>query len=52
MKRSIARLLEAPLAEKILRGEVARGDVLFVSGDSEGLCLDVLEGGVADSAAE
>ena len=27
MKRTIARLVEAPLAEMILRGELARGDV-------------------------
>lgn len=31
MKRTIARLVEAPLAERILRGELARGSVLFAS---------------------
>src|SRR5690606_5343481 len=36
MKRSIARLLEAPLAEKILKGEIERSDVLLVEGDDQG----------------
>ena len=52
MKRSIARLLEAPLAEKLLKGELARGDVLLVERSEEGLSLDVLEGDVAHNAAE
>jgi len=52
MKRSIARLLEAPLAEKILKGEVARGDVLLVEGDERELSLEVLPGDVSSSAAE
>jgi ATP-dependent Clp protease ATP-binding subunit ClpC len=58
VKRSIARLLEAPLAEKILKGELERGDVLLVegvsdeNGQSQGLCLDVLRRGVSHSAAE
>ncbi len=52
MKRSIARLLEAPLAEKILKRELKRGDVLLVSGAAEGLSLDVLDGAHVHSAAE
>lgn len=52
MKRSIARLLEAPLAEMILKGELQRGDVLFVDGDGQALALEVLEGELSDSAAE
>ncbi len=52
MKRSIARLLEAPLAEKLLKGELTRGDVLLVERSAEGLSLDVLEGAVAHHAAE
>jgi ATP-dependent Clp protease ATP-binding subunit ClpC len=43
MKRSIARLIEAPLAEKILRGELSLGDVVLVCLDGEKLELDVLE---------
>lgn len=52
MKRSIARLLEAPLAEKILKGEVERGDVLLVEGDERELSFEVLPGDVSSSAAE
>ncbi len=54
MKRTIARLVEAPLAEKILLGELTRGDVLFVSVVDGELAFDVLEGvaGSASSAAE
>ncbi|HEY6722409.1 MAG TPA: ATP-dependent Clp protease ATP-binding subunit [Polyangiaceae bacterium] len=52
MKRSIARLLEAPLAEKILKGEIERGDLLLVEGDDQGLSFEVLPGDVSSSAAE
>jgi ATP-dependent Clp protease ATP-binding subunit ClpC len=43
MKRTIARLLEAPLAERILRGELSRGTVLLVSVEAGALEIDVLE---------
>jgi ATP-dependent Clp protease ATP-binding subunit ClpC len=43
MKRTIARLLEAPLAERILRGELPRGAVLCANVESGELELDVLE---------
>jgi ATP-dependent Clp protease ATP-binding subunit ClpC len=43
MKRTIARLLEAPLAERILRGELPRGAVLFASVEDGQLDIDVLE---------
>ena len=43
MKRTIARLLEAPLAERILRGELPRGAVLLASVENGSLDLDVLE---------
>jgi ATP-dependent Clp protease ATP-binding subunit ClpC len=43
MKRTIARLLEAPLAERILRGELPRGSVLLASVDASGLEIDVLD---------
>jgi len=52
MKRSIARLLEAPLAESILKGEIERGDVLLVEGNRDGLSFEVLPGEVSSSAAE
>jgi ATP-dependent Clp protease ATP-binding subunit ClpC len=44
MKRTIARLLEAPLAERILRGELPRGAVLLASVENGGLEIDVLDG--------
>ncbi len=43
MKRTIARLLEAPLAERILRGELPRGAVLLVNVEHGELEIDVLE---------
>ena len=52
MKRSIARLLEAPLAESILKGEIERGDVLLVEGNDAGLSFEVLPGDLSSSAAE
>ncbi|HKY40517.1 MAG TPA: ATP-dependent Clp protease ATP-binding subunit [Polyangiaceae bacterium] len=42
MKRTIARLLEAPLAERILRGELPRGAVLLVGVEAGELVIDVL----------
>jgi ATP-dependent Clp protease ATP-binding subunit ClpC len=54
MKRAIARLLEAPLAEKVLRGELSRGDLLLVASEQGELTFDVLEAEnqLTDSAAE
>ncbi|HET9930959.1 MAG TPA: ATP-dependent Clp protease ATP-binding subunit [Polyangiaceae bacterium] len=43
MKRSIARLIEAPLAEKILAGELPRGAVVLVALEQGELDFDVLE---------
>jgi ATP-dependent Clp protease ATP-binding subunit ClpC len=43
MKRTIARLVEAPLAERILRGELPRGAVLLASVEGGGLEIDVLD---------
>lgn len=51
MKRTIARLVEAPLAEKILRGELQPKSVLLLSVAGDCLECDVLEG-AASSAAE
>jgi ATP-dependent Clp protease ATP-binding subunit ClpC len=50
MKRTIARLLEAPLAERILRGELPRGAVLLVSVEGGELEIDVLERASAPAA--
>ena len=52
MKRAIQRLIEAPLAEKLLKGELGRGDVLLVSADEGELSLDVLDASPGQSAAE
>jgi len=51
MKRTIARLVEAPLAEKILRGELHPKSTLLLSVEGESLECDVLDA-TASSAAE
>jgi ATP-dependent Clp protease ATP-binding subunit ClpC len=43
MRRTLARLVEAPLAEKILKGEVSRGDLVLLGVDGDELSLDVVE---------
>jgi ATP-dependent Clp protease ATP-binding subunit ClpC len=50
MKRTIARLLEAPLAERILRGDLARGGVLLANIEQGELVLDVLDAADAPAA--
>jgi len=50
MKRTIARLLEAPLAERILRGELPRGAVLLVAIEDDRLEIDVLDRATAPAA--
>ena len=52
MKRTIARLVEAPLAEKILRGELTPKSVLLLSVEGDTLECDVLDASTASSAAE
>lgn len=51
MKRTVARLIEAPLAEKILRGELEAGDVALVTAEAGEIVIDVLDG-ARGSAAE
>jgi ATP-dependent Clp protease ATP-binding subunit ClpC len=43
MKRTIARLVEAPLAERILRGELGRGSVALLAVEGDELDLDVID---------
>ncbi|HWZ88310.1 MAG TPA: ATP-dependent Clp protease ATP-binding subunit [Polyangiaceae bacterium] len=50
MKRTIARLVEAPLAEKILRGELNPKSVALLSVEGDALECDVLD--ASSSAAE
>jgi ATP-dependent Clp protease ATP-binding subunit ClpC len=52
MRRTIARFVEAPLAERVLSGELGRGDVALVSFDNGQLSFDVLDGSGSDRAAE
>ena len=52
MKRAIARLVEAPLANKILRGELGRGDVALVDLSGEVASIDVLRNSGEPTAAE
>ena len=46
----VARLVEAPLAEKILRGELSAGDVVLLGVEDGGLCFDTLA--ASSSAAQ
>jgi ATP-dependent Clp protease ATP-binding subunit ClpC len=52
MKRTIARLVEAPLAERLLKGELPRGSVALLELDGGELDFDVVEPspGVAGAA--
>jgi ATP-dependent Clp protease ATP-binding subunit ClpC len=50
MKRTIARLVEAPLAEKILRGELSPKSVLLLSVEGDTLECDVLDGEACNAA--
>lgn len=43
MRRTVARLVEAPLAEKLLRGELASGDVALLGVEEGELTFDVLD---------
>jgi ATP-dependent Clp protease ATP-binding subunit ClpC len=54
MKRTIARLVEAPLAERLLKGELPRGSVALLEVSGTELDFDVVEPGseVAAGAAE
>jgi ATP-dependent Clp protease ATP-binding subunit ClpC len=52
MKRTIARLIEAPLAEKILGGEVESGDVVLLVAEDGIVTVDVLDGRDRPTAAE
>jgi ATP-dependent Clp protease ATP-binding subunit ClpC len=54
MKRTIARLVEAPLAEKILKNEIGAGDVVLIGVDAGEISVDVLDGAARGgvSAAE
>jgi ATP-dependent Clp protease ATP-binding subunit ClpC len=42
MKRAIARLVEAPIAEMILRGELERGDVALIEAEGERVVVDAV----------
>jgi ATP-dependent Clp protease ATP-binding subunit ClpC len=52
MKRTIARLIEAPLAERILRGELLRGSVALLSVEDAEIDFDVIEPSDRGAAAE
>jgi ATP-dependent Clp protease ATP-binding subunit ClpC len=54
MKRTIARLVEAPLAERLLKGELPRGSVALLEVCDGVLDFDVVEapGDIAAGAAE
>jgi ATP-dependent Clp protease ATP-binding subunit ClpC len=50
MKRTIARLVEAPLAEKILRGELNPKSVLLLTIEGDALECDVLDASASNAA--
>nr|HMR07316.1 hypothetical protein [Polyangiaceae bacterium] len=52
LKRTILRLIEAPLAEKILRGELCAGSAALVSVEDGQLSIDVIDGDADATAAE
>jgi ATP-dependent Clp protease ATP-binding subunit ClpC len=47
MKRTIARFVEAPLAEMILRKELVEGDVARLTVDADEIVIDVVKGHIA-----
>ena len=49
LRRTIARLVEAPLADRILRGELRAGDVAWLTVVDGALTLDVIEPGPASA---
>ena len=42
MRRAIGRLVEAPIAEMILRGEVSRGDIITVDVEDDKIVVDAV----------
>jgi ATP-dependent Clp protease ATP-binding subunit ClpC len=50
MKRTIARLVEAPLAERLLKGELPRESVALLEVHDGALDFDVVEGAAAGAA--
>ncbi|HEX4517738.1 MAG TPA: ATP-dependent Clp protease ATP-binding subunit, partial [Polyangiaceae bacterium] len=42
MRRAIARLVEAPIAEMILRAEIARGDVITIDAENGAIVVDAV----------
>ncbi len=51
MRRAIARLVEAPVAEMILRSEIARGDVITVDAENGAIVVDAVTPSRATSIA-
>ena len=50
MRRAIARLVEAPIAEMILKGELVRGDVAMIDVESGKLVVDSVRPGRRETA--
>ena len=51
MRRAIARLVEAPVAEMILRGEIARGDVITIDAENGAIIVDAVTPSATTSIA-
>jgi ATP-dependent Clp protease ATP-binding subunit ClpA len=43
MKRTVARLVEAPIADMILRGELTQGDVARVTVEGDEIVIDIVK---------
>ena len=42
MRRAIARMIEAPIAEMILRGEISRGDIATIDVEDGAIVVDAV----------
>ena len=51
MRRAIGRLVEAPIAEMVLKGELGRGDVAVVAGDGGHVKVSAIREGRARASA-
>jgi ATP-dependent Clp protease ATP-binding subunit ClpC len=51
MRRAIGRLVEAPIAEMLLRGEIGPGDVGLVDAEDGQVIVDAVRGGEAKASA-
>lgn len=51
LKRTIQRELETTIAQGILRGEIMDGDSIRIDGDDDGIKVEILETGAAETSS-